>query len=49
MDIGASQNIQVFRCLRRPETNFMHGQFQQHPRALLGTINIIRNTKNAVH
>ena len=40
----ASQNIQVFCSLRRPETHFRHAQGHQHASALTGSINIIQNT-----
>ena len=40
----ASQKVQVFSSLRRPETHFRHAQGQQHTSALTGSINIIQNT-----
>ena len=40
----ASQKIQIFSSLRRPETHFRHAQGHQHAGALTDSINIIQNT-----
>ena len=43
-DMYASQKIQVFSSLRRPETSFRNAQGHQRAGALTGSINVIQNT-----
>ena len=40
----ASQKVQIFSSLRRPETHFRPAQGHQQAGALRGSINIIQNT-----
>ena len=42
-DMYASEKVQVFSCLRRPETQFRHAQGHQLAGALKASINIIHN------
>ena len=43
-DMYASQNVQGFSSLRRPETHFRHAQGHQRASVSTGSINIIQNT-----
>ena len=45
----ASQKVQVFSSLRKPETQFRHAQGHQQAGALTGSINIILNTMITVY
>ena len=40
----ASQKVQVFSSLRRPETHFRHAQGHRRPGALTSSINIFQST-----
>ena len=48
-DMYASQKIQGFSSLRRPETYFRHAQGNQRAGAITGSINIIQNTSITVY
>ena len=43
-DIDASQKVQGFSSLRRPETHFRHAQAHQRAGALTGSNNIFQRT-----
>ena len=42
--MNASQKVQGFSSLRRPETHFRHAQGHQRASALTGSINIFQST-----
>ena len=45
----ASQKVQYFSSLRRPETHFRHAQGHQRASALTGSINIFQSTTITVY
>ena len=45
----ASQKVQVFSCLRKPETHFRQAQGHQRAGAYSGSINLIQNTISTLY